>query len=367
MRSVALDLGNRISFCEVSKGDVIARTTVTGLEHLMRWIGPNTPPARVAVEASREAWWVTDKLLEWGHDPLLVDTTRVKKLGVGQHRRKTDRIDAEVLARAVEEDRIPRAHLLSKHRQQLRMQLGVRGLLVETRAKYVTQVRALLRAHGKRLRNGKTENFVRLVQGTQLGAPLRGLVEPLTAAIEVLDQQIAVVNGKIESLCQREPVVSRLMTTPGVGTVVAAGYVSVVDDAHRFRRAHEVESYVGLVPSEYTSTRRRLGAISKHGNAYLRGLLTQAAWSVMRQRGDDPLKRWALQVMARRGKAVAVIALARRLAGILWALWRDGTVCEPARVGTESAHGLDQQAQSAQFQAAMILHAARKCMRHRKG
>jgi hypothetical protein len=78
----------------------------------------------------------------------------------------------------------------------------------------------------------------------------------------------------------------QLTTTPGVGPIVAASFVSVVDDAYRFRRAHQVESYLGLVPSEDTTGgKRRLGAISKQGNSYLRALLVQAAWVIMRQPG----------------------------------------------------------------------------------
>jgi transposase len=81
----------------------------------------------------------------------MVDTTRCRQLGIGQHRRKTDRIDAEVLARAVERGMIPLAHVLSPARQQLRMQLGVRRALVKTRAGYVASIRSLARAHGKSL------------------------------------------------------------------------------------------------------------------------------------------------------------------------------------------------------------------------
>ena len=114
MRSVALDLGRKkIAYCEVSAGKVVARSMVTGWPSLEPMLGPSAAPARVAIEACREAWFVHAKLTAWGNDVLLVDTTRSKQLGIGQHQRKTDRIDAEVLARAVEAGGIPVAHLLS--------------------------------------------------------------------------------------------------------------------------------------------------------------------------------------------------------------------------------------------------------------
>lgn len=161
MRSVALDLGaKKIAYCEVLGGKVIERAMVSSLSSLEPMLGPKARPARVAIEACREAWFVHARLTEWTNEVLLVDTTRSRRLGIGQHRRKNDRIDAEVLALAVERGGIPLAHLLSPHRQELRRQLSVRRALVETRAQYVTTIRGLAREHGCTLRSCDTEHFV---------------------------------------------------------------------------------------------------------------------------------------------------------------------------------------------------------------
>jgi transposase len=340
MRNVALDLGSKITFCEVKDGEVVKRATASGLSDLVELLGPNTPPARVGFEACREAWAVHDQLQEWGHEPLMIDTTRVRQLGIGQHKRKTDRIDAETIARALEIGRIPLAHVLSPHRRELRLQLGVRRSLVATRAEYITTIRSLARAHGKHLPTCKSENFLEHLRRTPLDEQTRSLSEPLAKMLEVLNPQIALVEQKLEQLCAGEPVIRRLGTTPGVALIVAAAFVSVIDEAKRFRRAHEVESYVGLVPSEETSIHRKLGAITKHGNSYLRALLVQAAHSVFRLRADDPLKRWGEAIEQRRGKRIAVVAVARRLVGILWAMWRDGSVYDPTKLGFASAAGM---------------------------
>ncbi|AUX34809.1 MULTISPECIES: transposase [Sorangium] len=161
MRSVALDLGvHEISFCEVAGGAVVLRRTVRSLDSLQDLLGPSSSPARVAIEACREAWAVHDKLRDWGHDVLVVDTTRARQLGIGQHGRKNDRLDAEALARAVERGGIPLAHVLSPHRRAIRHQLAVRRALVETRAQYVTTVRGILRACGHKLARCTTEGFL---------------------------------------------------------------------------------------------------------------------------------------------------------------------------------------------------------------
>ena len=334
MRNIGLDLSARkICFCEVAQGQVVARTTVKSLQELQRFLGPGTTPARVAFEACREGW-VTDSILrEWGHEPLMIDTTRVRQIGIAQHGRKNDRIDAEVIARAVERGGVPLAHVLSPHRRQLRLELGNRRALVETRAQYIVMVRGMLRARGQSVKACDASTFARRLEEAELDAETRALVDPLRALLAPLQDQITRTEVRIEDLCHAEPVIQYLSTVSGVGLIVAAAFVSVIDDAKRFRRAHHVEAYLGLVPAENSSVHRRIGAITKEGNAYIRALLVQSAWRILQLKTDDPLKKWAEQVAQRRGRRIAVIALARRLVGLLWAMWRDGRVYDPALVG----------------------------------
>ena len=201
MRSVALDLGaKKIAFCEVAGGDVVVRRTVRQLSTLSDVLGPNKAPARVAIEACREAWHVRDQLMAWGHEVLVVDTTRVGKLGIGQHGRKTDRVDAEVLARAVESGHIPVAHVLSPARRELRMQLSVRRSLIETRSQYVTTIRGLLRAAGQRLGSCDPDVFLARFDEATLDDETKALCEPLIAVLRVLEPQLANAERTIQEL-----------------------------------------------------------------------------------------------------------------------------------------------------------------------
>jgi transposase len=358
-----LDLGARkIVFCEVRDGQVAGRATVTSVETLRSVLGPDEPPAKVAIEACREAWHVHDVLTEWGNQVLLIDTTRSKQMGIGRHGRKTDKIDAEVMAFAVEREIIPPAHVLSPHRRELRRQLGVRRALVEARANLVVSVRGLARENGQRLPNCDTEHFARKVRQLKLDESLKALIEPLLITLDTVQVQLAQAEQELGKACAVEPVIPLLCTAPGVGAVVAAAFVSVVDEAARFARAHHLESYLGLVPGEDSSgQRRRIGAITKKGNSYVRALLVQSAWTVMRQANrDDPLRRWGEAVARRRGKRIAVIAVARRLAGILFAMWRDGRVYDPDALASRSARGLKSNAARINFQAESLQRARRK-------
>jgi transposase len=368
MRSVALDLGvKKICLSEARDGKVVHRATVRSLEELLPLLGPDTRPARVAIEACREAWAVHDRLRDWGKEPCLVDTTRSRQLGIGQHGRKTDRLDADHLAVALDQGRLPAAHVLSPARRQMRHHLGVRRMLVEARAQAVTTVRGIVRAQGEPLPRCVVASFVASVRKAALSEETRQLIGPALTMLETLDAQLVVVERKLEQLCAREPVVQQLCTAPGVSLIVATAFVSVIDEAHRFKHAHQVESYLGLVPSEDTTGgRQRLGRITKAGNPYLRALLVQAAWGVLRLRDpNDPLKRWGEAIALRRGKRVAVVAVARRLAGVLWAMWRKDTVYEAERLGRAGAHGLDVAAQSIASRAQAMKRAAKKLARRR--
>jgi len=179
---------------------------------------------------------------------------------------------------------------------------------------------------------------------------------------EQADEGLSDIETQLSGLCAKEPVVVQLATAPGVGLVVAACIVAVLDEAERFQRAHQVESYAGLVPSENTTGgKRRLGAISKAGNGYLRALLVQAAWVILKSNDkSDPLYLWAKAIAKRRGPRIAAVALARRLIGVLWAMWRDGTVYDSQHLALQGARGLRGAQQTLEQQRAALERAAKK-------
>src|SRR5262249_16210636 len=167
----------------------------------------------------------------------------------------------------------------SPHRQELRFQLGVRRTLVETRAQHVAMIREIARARGHLVPSCDAGYFAPKLKFTNLDEATPTLIQLLHHLIALLDCQIVAVEVRLEQLASQEPVIRLLQTAPGVAAIVAATFVSVIDDAGRFDRAHQVEAYLGLVPSEDSSgDRRRIGSITKHGNGYARAMLVQAAW-----------------------------------------------------------------------------------------
>jgi transposase len=160
-------------------------------------------------------------------------------------------------------------------------------------------------------------------------------VQRQLAIVEALTVQIDEADRDVADLATSDETCGRLMTVPGVGPLTSVRFVATLDEVGRFENAHQVESYLGLVPGESSSSERQQRlSITKAGPSALRWVLVQAAWSLRthcRKAEAIPLQLWANRVEQRRGKRTATIALARKLAGILYAIWRDGTVYDGSR------------------------------------
>lgn len=200
---------------------------------------------------------------------------------------------------------------------------------MRTRAKYISLIGALARREGCRIPTGVSRSFAARVEQAELPQHVLVQIEPLLIMLKSLNEQIKLADEKVAEIVKDDEVVKRLTTVPGVGPVTATTYAATLDGAARFRDAKQVRSYLGLVPREHSSgEKQHRGRISKAGNGRARALLVEAAWALLRWKTQG-LHEWATRIAARRGKATAVVALARKLAGILFALWRDGTELEP--------------------------------------
>ena len=222
-----------------------------------------------------------------------------------RRRVKTDRRDARMLAEACRVEAYRPAHRVSAAQRQVRRQLRVRDLLVRARGRTISLMRALVRSEGLRVRAGDADRFGTYVQELTLPAELAAALRPLLAVWAQLTEHLAVADAAVVATAAANPVVQRLTTAPGVGPLIATAFVATLDEAGRFGGAHQVESYLGLVPSEHSSAdRHRRGHITKAGNPRMRWLLVQAAWAALRSRRAEGagLRAWAEQLAKRRGR-----------------------------------------------------------------
>lgn len=217
-------------------------------------------------------------------------------------------------------------HRAGDAQRQLRAHLAVRDALVRTRTRYVALIKAAVRREGLRLPSGEAEQTVAKLAALPLAPHVRAELAPLVALWAPLQAELTAADARLTAIARTHPVLARLCTMPSVGPVTALAFVAALDDVTRFQSAHQVQAYLGLVPSEYSSgDRRARGHITKRGDARMRWLLVETAWPILRS--SNPalagLKAWAQQIAVRRGKRIATVALARRVAGILYAMWRD--------------------------------------------
>ena len=343
MEKIGLDLHTRQSQLAIltADGEIVERRITTTRERFAEVLGAR-PRARILLEAGTESEWVAACLEALGHEVIVADPNFAPMYATLSRKIKTDRRDALALLEACQLGAYRPAHRASAARRHVRTELSVRDALVRTRARYITLVKACLRREGLRVASGPSERFLVRLAAVPLPPALAAELAPLVALLGPLDREIAAADHRIATLVARDAVMRRLTTAPGIGPVTAAAYVATLDAVGPFGSAREVMAYLGLVPSEDSSAeRRRRGAITKAGNARVRWLLVEASWAVLRStRGDTAaLKAWGQRLVLRRGKRVAVVALARRLAGILYAMWRDQTDYGLADEQPRAEHG----------------------------
>jgi transposase len=334
MEHVAIDLGSKKSQICVRGADgriLEEKRWPTGdLEtYLAGW-----PKSRVVVETCAEAFCVADTARQLGQEKRVVPATLVKTLGVGARRTKTDQRDARALSEVSCRIDLPSVHIPKAESRDRKTMCGMREALVGARTKIINTVRGWLRSRGRRLQRGGRASFSQRVQAAWPGQ-VPSYVERQLQVLEVLNAQIASADVEVKSWAEADETCSRLMTVPGVGPLTALRFVAALDEVKRFENAHQVESYLGLVPGESSSAERQQRlSITKAGPRALRWVLVQAAWALhLRCRRPEavPLQLWAQRIEQRRGRRTAIVALARKLAGVLYAIWRDGTVYDGSR------------------------------------
>jgi len=334
MEHVGMDLGKKESQIAVitEAGELVEKRKRTERERLTQYF-KDRPMAKILIEASTISEWVARLLEGLGHEVVVADPNYAPMYAQRSRRVKTDRRDALALAEACKLGAYRRAHRTSDEQRHVRALLTVRDSLVRARARLVTLAQAIVSREGLRVPTGSSGCFSERVERLGLPAQLAAEIAPLLAMLVPLNEQIGLLDEKLDELGRKDERVKRLMTMPEIGPVTAVSFVATLDEAQRFRGAHQVEAYLGLVPREWSSSEvQRRGHITKAGNSRMRWLLVEAAWRVAthRKRPETKgLREWTERIARRRGQRVPVVALARKLSGILYAMWRDNSAYDP--------------------------------------
>lgn len=340
MNHVAIDLGSRESqICVRGPDGSILEERKYPTRKLTELVG-TWQPSRLVMETSAETFQIVDAARAAGHEVRVVPATLVRMLRVGLRGVKNDQRDAQCLSKASWQTDLPSVHIPSLEARELKSLLGARDVLVTTQRNLTNNVRGWLRTQLWRLRGCKPKTLPERLRAhaAVVNRELPEHVERQLQTLTLVSEQVEAANKQVKRLASAHLACRRLMTVPGVGPVTALRFVAAIDVPSRFPSAHRVQSYIGLTPGEHSSGAiKRQTGITKAGPAELRRCLVQAAWSAMmvRSANSHPMLAWAQQVADRRGRPIAAVALARKLVGILFAIWRDGTTYERKRAARE--------------------------------
>lgn len=299
---------------------------------------------RVGMEATGHARWFEQLMTELGFELWIGDPAQIKAKRV--RKQKTDRQDAQLLLRLLLENRFPRVWVPSLENRDLRQLLWHRHRLVQMRTRMMNQLQAVAMNEGVRRKKGLWSKSGRAQLEAFLLAPwATRRRNDLLEWLDRLTSNIAELSTAIEREGKKRPEVARLMTRPGVGPLTGLAFVLIIGPPERFRCGKQTGSYLGLIPCEDSSAgKQRLGHISKQGNSLLRFLLVEAAQIAVR---DDPnWRRKFLHLAMRRGRKIAKVAMARKLAvGLYWMLRQECDYRHLKKFGShsgqlESGHGV---------------------------
>jgi len=343
--TIGLDMGDRYTrYCildqvsgeQVGSGRV--RTTPVGMERFLE----HYPRARVVLEVGTHSRWANQVAQDSCAEVLVANPRKLNF--IYQNNRKSDEVDAEALARVGRLD--PSLLHPIRHRSKAAQAdlaiLRARAGLVSARTKLVNTLRGIVKSFGWRI---PPQAPKRIGHQTLRFVPeeLQPALGPLLLSIEALSDEIAEYDSRVDKLADEKYTDSGCFTQVyGVGKLTAMAYLLTIEDQNRFRSSRTAGAFFGLVPRrDQSGAVEKQLSITKAGDRMVRTLLVQCAHRVLASNGPDSDLRRAGERIASRGgrtaKRRAVIAVARKLAVLLHALWRTGEKYEPLKNHAQTA------------------------------
>lgn len=285
-------------------------------------------PALIGMEAVGNSLWFEQLVARLGHELWIGDAAQIRASYV--RRQKTDRRDAGHILRLLVENRFPRIWVPSESQRDQRHLLLHRHKLVQMRTRIKTELQHVAMNQGM-----QKKRHLWSVRGRAdfKNLPLEGWTAQrradLVSLLALVESQVDKLDEAVRRIAGGDMQAQLLMTQPGVGPVTSLAFVLTIGDVKRFKRAKQVASYLGLIPSERSSgDKRHLGSISKQGNVFLRTLLVEAAQSACRH--DEEFRREYRHRCHHKPTGVAKVAAARKLAIRLYWMLRTQTPYRPA-------------------------------------
>ena len=289
------------------------------------------PPTRIGLEACGASHHWARRLRGLGHEVLLMPPQYIKpyvKLG------KNDAIDAEAICEAMSRPTMRFVTVKSAENQAALMMLGVRDLLVKQRTMLINAIRGHAAEFGVTAAKGSkqvVELLQRLADDAEVPALAREMIGVMAAQLDAVEAKLKAIEARLMAWHRQNQTSQCLATIPGIGPIGGVSFALRVSDPKAFRSARHFAAWVGITPRENsTGGKQRLGKISREGDEGLRRLLVLGATAVIqqadkgRQGKKGRARPWLSKLLARKPKKVAAVALANKMARIIWAMMVSG-------------------------------------------
>lgn len=300
-------------------------------------------PTHVVMEACYSSNYWGRAIQALGHDVHLIPAKMVKAMLVGN---KNDANDAVAIGETASRPKVSLLRPKTVEQQDIQSLLRIRERLVSNRTANCNQIRGLLAEYGVVVAKTRAQlmRAIPLVledADNALSCTARSFIQRLYEFQLFLEEQIEAVTQEMLTLAKVQPNYPLLLTIPGVGPVVAATILASINDVSDFKNGRQLAAWVGLTPSQYSSgNTNRLGGITKRGNQTLRRMLIQGARNVLAfsDKKDDLLSTWLQQLKSRSHACKVAVALANKLARMVWAVMSQQQAfdvekaCRPSRL-----------------------------------
>ena len=339
--TVGIDLEDEWSQCCFldDKGEIVEECRVKTTREAVKARFGELKQALIAIEVGAHSRWVSQLLSELGHEVIVANARELRAITGSD--RKSDRVDAEKLARYARVD--PKILRPLRHRgEQAQVDLLVlrgRAVLVKTRTQIVNSVRGMVKSFGYRMPTCSTEKFAQLKGLVPL--LIKESLAPMMEALEQVQKKIEEYDERVKKLAtEKYPETKVLRQVWGVGEITTVSFVLTIEDKERFGKSRDVGPYLGLRPRRSQSSESDPELrITKAGDCFLRSLLVECAQKILSEKAPDTaLKQFGKRIEARgkkKAKKRAIVAVARKLAVWLHKLWVTGEVYEPFPGATE--------------------------------
>ena len=283
------------------------------------------PPTRIGMEACGASHYWARVLRRLGHEVLLIPPQYVKAY---VRRSKNDAIDAEAICEAMGRPRTRFVPVKSAGQQAALTMLGVRDLLVKQRTMLINAIRGHAAEFGVTVAKGPKQVAAllqRLATGEDVPALAREIIGVLASQLDGLNIKLKAIEARVMAWHRQDQTSQCLATIPGIGPIGGVSFALKVPDPKAFHSGRHFAAWIGITPREdSTAGRQRLGRISKAGDEDLRRLLVLGATAVIQQAKPGRASPWLMGLLARKAKKVAALALANKMARIIWAMMVSG-------------------------------------------